>query len=459
MWARAVLVLAILSLLPAATDAQMELEVVVAPPSAADEPFPHRVFQRSFGSGHASLGLRADWQAAAGRAATDYGLGGIRQHGVFDDDMGPVATRAADGSIAYNFSSIDTLWDAMLARNIHPIVELSFMPSALANCSSDYAPDSTLPPCPNKKGQPGGWVKTGQTGGPRRWSEWYDLVFATVSHAVHRYGLQEVQGWEFEVWSASPGHVPAAVSAPVCLCVARTFVQPLAAHCACYLRTLLPPRSPPPPLPRADELWGMANCTAAGAYGNTSCYNNLDSLGNYMLLYNSSSRAVKAVHSSLRVGGPASVGLSLLPEFLAGCEEYGAPFDFCSSHSYPTDGGSEPTPSSLFPGTCPGAGSGWDPHCWTNNVAIASSKVPAGKDFYLTEYNVGCCEPYNYHDLSAAAAFVFWVMPTLGRVTKVASYWTFSDLFVEDWPDNNPIGHPEFTVSHLPAALSHLSYR
>ena len=36
MWARAVLVLAILSLLPAATDAQMELEVVVAPPSAAD---------------------------------------------------------------------------------------------------------------------------------------------------------------------------------------------------------------------------------------------------------------------------------------------------------------------------------------------------------------------------------------------------------------------------------------
>lgn len=196
-----------------------------------------------------------------------------------------------------------------------------------------------------------------------------------------------------------------------------------------------------------SELWGMANCTAEGAYGNTSCYNNLDSLGNYMQLYNASARAVKAVHPSLRVGGPASVGFSLIEDFVAGCAEYGAPYDFVSTHSYPTDGGSEPTPSSLFPGTCPGAGAMWDPHCWTSNLAIASEKVPAGKDFYLTEYNVGCCEPYPYHDLSGAAAFVFWVMPALANRTKVASYWTFSDIFVEDWPDNNPKGHPEFVVS------------
>ena len=30
---------------------------------------------------------------------------------------------------------------------------------------------------------------------------------------------------------------------------------------------------------------------------------------------------------------------------------------------------------------------------------------------------------------------------------NVASYWTFSDIFVEDWPDNDPLGHPEF-VGH-----------
>lgn len=191
------------------TGPHMQFKVAVEALPVTDEiegtdltavPFPREVFQRSFGSGHASLGLRRDWQAAVGRAAKDYGLGGIRQHGIFDDDMGPVARRGADGSISYNFTSIFALWDGMLSHGVHPVVELSFMPSALANCTSGYAPDAGLPACPNKEGVPGGWVKTGQTGGPRRWSEWFDLVFTTVSHAVKRYGLAEVQGWEFEVW-------------------------------------------------------------------------------------------------------------------------------------------------------------------------------------------------------------------------------------------------------------------
>lgn len=63
-------------------------------------------------------------------------------------------------------------------------MELSFMPSALANCSSSYAPDAALVPCPT----PGGWVKTGQEGMPRDFDEWFDLIFQTISTAVKRYG-------------------------------------------------------------------------------------------------------------------------------------------------------------------------------------------------------------------------------------------------------------------------------
>lgn len=52
-------------------------------------PFPH-TWKRIFGAGHAALGLRADFQTQLRRAVRELGLGGVRQHGLFDDDMGPV---------------------------------------------------------------------------------------------------------------------------------------------------------------------------------------------------------------------------------------------------------------------------------------------------------------------------------------------------------------------------------
>ena len=47
-----------------------QIELTVSPAAAGTSPFARRGYQRSFGSGHASLGLRADWQAALGRAAS-----------------------------------------------------------------------------------------------------------------------------------------------------------------------------------------------------------------------------------------------------------------------------------------------------------------------------------------------------------------------------------------------------
>lgn len=62
----------------ATASAMVRIDVDVDGPTTALEPF----WKRSFGSGHAALGLRDDWQAALARGAEAYGLAGIRQHGM-----------------------------------------------------------------------------------------------------------------------------------------------------------------------------------------------------------------------------------------------------------------------------------------------------------------------------------------------------------------------------------------
>ena len=62
------------------------------------------------------------------RAVNDYGLRGIRQHGLFDDDMNVVSLNGKDSDnesrLVFNFTSIDMLWDAHVRLNVTPIVEL-----------------------------------------------------------------------------------------------------------------------------------------------------------------------------------------------------------------------------------------------------------------------------------------------------------------------------------------------
>lgn len=173
----------VLGLLPSAFGSSVRIDVDVTS-SSSFAPY----WKRSFGSGHAALGLRPDWQAALARGVRDYGLGGIRQHGIFDDDMDVV--KLVDDEPVFNFTRIDELWDAHVRNGVKPLVELSFMPLALANCSSKVRP-SSLVACPADDG----WVRTGAQYPPRRWRDWYDMVRATAAHAVDRYGLEEVQGW------------------------------------------------------------------------------------------------------------------------------------------------------------------------------------------------------------------------------------------------------------------------
>ena len=105
------------------------VEVGVDAATSSGTTFDHR-WKLSFGSGHASLTLRSDWREHLRQAVTDLGLSGVRYHGLFDDDMGVITAPGV-----YNWSSIDSTWDFLLSLNVRPIVELSFMPAFVANCS------------------------------------------------------------------------------------------------------------------------------------------------------------------------------------------------------------------------------------------------------------------------------------------------------------------------------------
>jgi len=137
----------------------------------------------------------------------------------------------------------------------------------------------------------------------------------------------------------------------------------------------------------------------------------------YMTLYNSSVSAVKSVDDRLRVGGPASSNLGNVQEFAAAASAAQIPFDFVSTHHYPTD-------------SCKPSGSTWDPDCWANGVKASRESV-ASKPFYITEFNVGCCLGYAEHDMANAAAFAFRAIGTLDGVIDLLSWWTFTDVFEE----------------------------
>lgn len=185
----------------------------------------------------------------------------------------------------------------------------------------------------------------------------------------------------------------------------------------------------------------------------------------YLQLYNNSALALKAVHSSLRVGGPATAGLGSVPEFLADTQRLNIPVDFVSSHSYPGEG------------DCGVGGSRFtDPECFSRQVNEKAALAKArGLPFLLTEYKEGLqptCHPClapttkgncpqqscpehtkpSHHicphgctgtgvhaDTSYAAAFIFHTIPMIDfDAVEVFSWWCISDIFEEGWLEGTP---------------------
>lgn len=170
---------ALLSIAPRAGGAQ----VVRIHATARGRPFPH-FWEKTFGSGHATLAMRADYlrDLRAVKRVTDFRY--VRFHGILDDDVG-IYTRDYQGSLAYNFSNVDAIYDGLLKNGVRPFVELSFMPRAIAGNPDDlydfwYRPNVSP---------------------PQSYTKWADLIRAFARHLVARYGIDEVSKWYFEVWN------------------------------------------------------------------------------------------------------------------------------------------------------------------------------------------------------------------------------------------------------------------
>jgi xylan 1,4-beta-xylosidase len=139
---------------------------------------PH-VWEECFGSDRAVVGLRQQWLSDLELVKKTIGMKSVRFHGLFNDEMGVWPS----GPKQPNFLYVDMVFDAMLDRGIKPLVELSFMPGALAsgtNTAFFYKGNSTP---------------------PKEMAQWGELIRALASHCIGRYGIEEVAIWNFEVWN------------------------------------------------------------------------------------------------------------------------------------------------------------------------------------------------------------------------------------------------------------------
>ncbi len=158
-------------------------DVIRVAAAARGQPFPH-FWEEMFGSGHATLAMRADYlrDLRAVKRVTNFRY--VRFHGILDHGVG-VYTRNYFGQPVYNFSNVDTIYDGLLRNGVMPFVELSFMPPAIAaNPRDRYA----------------FWYRP-NVSPPQTYGKWAAVIKTFARHLIARYGINEVSKWYFEVWN------------------------------------------------------------------------------------------------------------------------------------------------------------------------------------------------------------------------------------------------------------------
>ncbi|MEO6276252.1 GH39 family glycosyl hydrolase [Roseateles sp.] len=168
-----------LPLIPTAMAAAQPRRIVLDV-AQAKEPL-DRFFDHCVGADYPGTTYRPDALAQLKTTVDELGFRYLRFHAIFHDVFKTV-TRDAAGKLVFDFTGIDKLYDAMLARRIKPFVELGFTPQALKTSDNKifYWDGNTSHP------EPTGWVA---------------LIDAFTRHILQRYGSAEVRSWYFEVWN------------------------------------------------------------------------------------------------------------------------------------------------------------------------------------------------------------------------------------------------------------------
>ena len=316
---------------------------------------PH-FWEHTVGSGHASLALRADWQAQMRRTREELGMRHVRFHGILCDDMGTLICQSDE--FLYSFFNADQIFDFLLSIGMKPFVELSFMPSTLSSG------DQTV------------FHYRANVTRPRDYAQWSVLIRKLVGHWVERYGLEEVRQWFFEVWN-----------------------EP--------------------------------NLTAFGS----------GSQAEYFELYRYTSEAIKSIDKSLKVGGPATAANAWIGDFMNFCATNNLPADFISTHHYPTDAFGKPgddTEAQLAAST---------PSILREQVREVRKQC-GDRPLYYTEWCTSSNPRDPMHDDPFAAAFIVKTVLEANGLLQGYSYWTFSDIFEENYFPSVPF-HGGFGLQNI----------
>ncbi len=297
-----------------------------------------------FGSGRAILSLRDSYRRDLRSVRQITGFKYIRFHGILLDDVG-VYDEDKQGHPIYNFSYVDQIYDGLLANNVKPFVEISFMPYKLA-----ARPDLQS-----------FWYKP-NVSPPKDYAKWDDLITQFARHLIDRYGIDEVASWYFEVWNE----------------------------------------------PNLDFWSGTPRQQT------------------YFELYDHTARDIKAVSTRLRVGGPATAQAAWVGDMIRHAEQAHVPLDFVSTHVYGNDKASdvfhtsENIPRDQM--VCRAVKKVHD--------EITASSQP-DMPLIWSEYNAAYD---NQVDVTDSIYMGPWLATTIAQcdgMTKMMSYWSFSDVFEE----------------------------
>jgi xylan 1,4-beta-xylosidase len=201
---------------------------------------------------------------------------------------------------------------------------------------------------------------------------WRDLVASFIRHIEDRYGRDEVRSWYFEVWNE----------------------------------------------PNLSGFWEGGDQKA------------------YFALYDLTSKTIKEIDSTLRVGGPATAGAAWVPEFLAHVKESGAAVDFVATHTYGVEGGflDENGKSDTKLSASPDAIVGDVRRVREQISASAFPKLP----LYFTEWSTSYTPRDRVHDSYISAPYILSKLKATQGLVQGMSYWTYTDLFEEPGPPPTP---------------------
>ncbi len=166
-FALAAISLAMLTAQRTASATNTTITVDASKQTAGNPPF----WAASIGTGTASLTLRSDLETHYKLGAREAGFQRVRGHGVLNDDM---AIYKGPGS--YSWTNFDKYLTAIVSAGMRPIMELDFMPTALALTGNSRDIYNSV-------------------------SNYKAFIQAIVQHCVDKYGMADVSQWYWEVWN------------------------------------------------------------------------------------------------------------------------------------------------------------------------------------------------------------------------------------------------------------------